>query len=261
MTDYTKSTNFASKDSLPPGSALKVVRGTEIDTEFNSIATAVATKADEIAPSFTGPVTITGDVSTTGNVTVTGNETITGVLTLSGNSAAVFNVGSTAQRPSLASVGSVRYNNTVNKYEGFGVAASSISISSITFSTTTATVTTASAHGLTTGNTVVVYNAAPSAYNGTFSITVTSTTTFTYTMASNPGVNATSVGTYGLGSWGQLGGGATGSGADTVFILNGQTISNSYTIPTGFNAGTFGPVSIASGVTVTVPSGSVWSII
>jgi hypothetical protein len=46
MTDYTKSTNFASKDSLSPGSALKIVRGTEIDTEFNNIATAVATKAD-----------------------------------------------------------------------------------------------------------------------------------------------------------------------------------------------------------------------
>ena len=46
MTDYTKSTNFASKDSLSPGSALKIVRGTEIDTEFNNIATAVATKAN-----------------------------------------------------------------------------------------------------------------------------------------------------------------------------------------------------------------------
>lgn len=46
MTDYTKSTNFATKDSLPPGSALKIVRGTEIDTEFNAIATAVATKVN-----------------------------------------------------------------------------------------------------------------------------------------------------------------------------------------------------------------------
>jgi hypothetical protein len=47
--DYTKSTNFATKDTLPPGSALKIVRGTEIDTEFNAIATAVATKADSTA--------------------------------------------------------------------------------------------------------------------------------------------------------------------------------------------------------------------
>lgn len=66
---------------------------------------------------------------------------------------------------------------------------------------------------------------------------------------------------YSNSAWGQLGGGATGGGADQVFNLNGQTVTTDYTIPTSFNAGTFGPVSIASGVTVTVPSGSVWSII
>jgi hypothetical protein len=57
MTDYTKSTNFASKDTLSPGSALKIVRGTEIDTEFNNIATAVATKADLASPALTGTPT------------------------------------------------------------------------------------------------------------------------------------------------------------------------------------------------------------
>lgn len=54
MTDYTKATNFATKDSLPPGSALKIVRGTEIDTELNAIATAVATKTDNAAAAITG---------------------------------------------------------------------------------------------------------------------------------------------------------------------------------------------------------------
>lgn len=54
MTDYTKSTNFATKDSLPAGSALKIVRGTEIDTEFNNIATAVATKTDNASAAITG---------------------------------------------------------------------------------------------------------------------------------------------------------------------------------------------------------------
>jgi hypothetical protein len=57
MTDYTKSTNFATKDTLSPGSALKIVRGTEIDTEFNNIATAVATKADLASPALTGTPT------------------------------------------------------------------------------------------------------------------------------------------------------------------------------------------------------------
>ena len=66
MTDYTKATNFASKDSLASGNAAKIVKGTEIDTEFNSIQTAVATKADLASPTFTGTPTLpTGTIATT----------------------------------------------------------------------------------------------------------------------------------------------------------------------------------------------------
>lgn len=57
MSDYTKSTNFASKDSLSSGNPLKIVKGTEIDTEFNNIATAIATKADLASPALTGTPT------------------------------------------------------------------------------------------------------------------------------------------------------------------------------------------------------------
>lgn len=46
MSNYTKSTNFATKDALSSGNPLKIVKGTEIDTEFNNIQTAVATKVD-----------------------------------------------------------------------------------------------------------------------------------------------------------------------------------------------------------------------
>ena len=64
MSNYTKTTNFATKDSLPSGNANKIVKGTEIDTEFNNIATAVATKADTAGPTFTGTVTIpTADIN------------------------------------------------------------------------------------------------------------------------------------------------------------------------------------------------------
>lgn len=62
-------------------------------------------------------------------------------------------------------------------------------------------------------------------------------------------------------AWGQLGGGATGGGTDQIFIENGQTVTTDYTISTNFNAGTFGPVSVNTGITVTVPTGSVWSVI
>ena len=46
MSNYVKSTNFATKDALPSGSALKVIKGTEIDDEFEAIETAIATKPD-----------------------------------------------------------------------------------------------------------------------------------------------------------------------------------------------------------------------
>lgn len=66
MSNYTKSTNFATKDNLTSGDPLKIVKGTEIDTEFNNIATAVATKADLASPTFTGTPTLpTGSIATT----------------------------------------------------------------------------------------------------------------------------------------------------------------------------------------------------
>jgi hypothetical protein len=54
MSQYTKTTNFASKDNLSPGNPLKIVKGTEIDTEFNNIQTAVGTKTDNASAAITG---------------------------------------------------------------------------------------------------------------------------------------------------------------------------------------------------------------
>ena len=59
MSTYTKLTDFAVKDTLPTGNAAKIVKGEEIDDEFNAIVTAIASKADTAAPTFTGTVTIT----------------------------------------------------------------------------------------------------------------------------------------------------------------------------------------------------------
>jgi hypothetical protein len=55
MSNYTKSTNFAAKDSLPSGNAGKVIKGTEINTEFDNIATAISTKADLNSPTLVTP--------------------------------------------------------------------------------------------------------------------------------------------------------------------------------------------------------------
>jgi hypothetical protein len=54
MANYVKATNFTAKDGLPTGNAGKIVKGSEIDTEFTAIASAVASKADLNSPAFTG---------------------------------------------------------------------------------------------------------------------------------------------------------------------------------------------------------------
>ena len=79
MTNYTKATNFATKDALTSGNPLKIVKGTEIDTEFNNIQTAVATKADLASPTFTGTVVIPTATITTANIS---GGTITGITDL-----------------------------------------------------------------------------------------------------------------------------------------------------------------------------------
>tara|TARA_R100000458_G_C8277237_1_gene252728 strand:- start:4093 stop:5502 length:1410 start_codon:yes stop_codon:yes gene_type:complete len=56
-------------------------------------------------------------------------------------------------------------------------------------------------------------------------------------------------------------GGAVGAGTDRIFFENDQTVQNNYTVSAGKNAMTAGPVAIAANKTVTIPSGSEWSIV
>jgi hypothetical protein len=95
MASYVKATDFASKDALLSGDPAKIIKGTEIDTEFNAISTAISTKADLVSPTFTGtplaptatPGTNTTQVATTAFVTaadtaaITAERTATATLT------------------------------------------------------------------------------------------------------------------------------------------------------------------------------------
>lgn len=107
----------------------------------------------------------------TGNV----NNTATGYFQIAG--------GTTAQRPGSPSAGMIRWNSSLNRFEGYGTA------------------------------------------------------------------------------WGAIGGGATGGNQDAVFYENGQNVTADYTLTTNKNAMSAGPITIDAGITVTVPSGSNWSIV
>ncbi len=66
---------------------------------------------------------------------------------------------------------------------------------------------------------------------------------------------------YKASAWGAIGGGATGGSSDDIFYENGQTVTTDYTLSTGKNAMSAGPITINSGVTVTVPSGASWVVV
>jgi hypothetical protein len=75
MANYTKTTNFTSKDSLSTGNPLKIIRGSEHDTEYSNIATAIQTKADLASPALTGTATAV-NITVSGNLLV-GSDTVT----------------------------------------------------------------------------------------------------------------------------------------------------------------------------------------
>ena len=273
-----------------------VTSGTYITAQLSGTAGSTGTYSVSATPSTnpTGSITITGavgvvsqnpvlngslltlgNISINGTANITGNTTIGGTATIGGNTAItgtlsatqdvsftgtgemLIPVGTTAQRVALPVKGMIRYNTTLNQFEGYSAIAGQ-TISTITYVTTTATLTTSAAHGLLTGAVVTISGASPAAYNGTFSITVTGTTTFTYTMATNPGANATVVGSYYTGSWNSLAG--SSAVANGTIYENGQTITSNYTMTAGNNGESAGPITVNTGVTVTIPTGSRWVI-
>jgi hypothetical protein len=66
---------------------------------------------------------------------------------------------------------------------------------------------------------------------------------------------------YKASAWGAIGGGATGGSSDDIFYENGQTVTSNYSLTAGKNAMSAGPITINSGVTVTVPSGASWVVV
>ena len=66
---------------------------------------------------------------------------------------------------------------------------------------------------------------------------------------------------YSAGGWGSIGAGAKGGGNNQVFFENDTNVTQDYTITTGKNALSAGPITIDTGVSVTIPDNSVWTIV
>lgn len=109
MSNYTQSTNFATKDALSSGDPLKIVKGTEINTEFVNISVAIATKADLASPTFSGTPSL--PTGTTGVTQSAGNNS-TALSTTAYTDAAI-----TAVKAALFPVGAI-YTATVSTNPG-----------------------------------------------------------------------------------------------------------------------------------------------
>ena len=106
MTDYVKSTNFASKDSLASGNPLKIVKGTELDIEFNNIATAMSTKSDALNTALTGtPTAPTAAVGTNTSQIATTAFVTTALQSLYPVGSIYINAGSTTNPATLLGFG------------------------------------------------------------------------------------------------------------------------------------------------------------
>ena len=181
--------------------------------------------------------TITG----TGACVFSASPTLTGTLTVAtltasadssftSTGALLISKGTTAQQPGTPVTGMIRYNTTSNEFEGYSGGTpswKSIGGSAIVNDTTTAS---------------ARYPLFSAATSGTAQTVYTSNAKYLYT-PSTGSLEAPQV------------------EASNGFFVNPQTISTSYTLAATDNAGSFGPISVASGVTVTVSSGATWTVV
>lgn len=171
--NYTNAVGVAGNNYTVAVGAAGNTYATSMDTAGNNYTITVGASANNWAN--------TKLANTTG--TFAGSLHVTANLTVGANNIISVPAGPTSTRPGTGVSGMIRYNTTINKFEGYST------------------------------------------------------------------------------TWGTIGGGATGGGGNEIFFENDRTITTDYTITTNKNAMTAGPISINSGVTVTVPTGSTWTVV
>ena len=217
------------------------------------------------------PVAFSGTGSISGN-TLTITATTTGALT---TGSYVYGTGVPANTFSVSGSGPYTINNTV-AFSGTGSIAG-----------TTMTIATAASGQLRVGSVITGTGVTAGTYITAFvtgagtvgTYTVSASQTVASTVLSGNSINSTAI--TGGGRIATVANGLiatvasdgtncdllksvnlpTGGGSNQVFYLNDTIVTQDYTIPSGQNAGTFGPVTVNSGVTVTVSPGSAWSIV
>ena len=163
----------------------------------------------------------------TGTVAITGALTATLDSTFSSTGALIISKGTTVQRPTPAS-GMLRFNTTTTEFEGYnGTTWASVGGAALSNDTSTAT---------------NIYPLFAAATTGTASTLYTSNAQYLF----KPSTGELSVKV---------------PRASNGIVVNSATISADYTIATGDNGMSAGPVTISGGITVTVSSGSVWTVI
>jgi hypothetical protein len=243
------SRNGSGTYSLPAGNP--VVTGTTITSTWSN------NTLTDISTALTGSLASDGQTTATGNLKMGANR-ITGLADgLASTDAATVSQVTAA----VAGLGTMSTQNANN------VAITGGAISGTTVGATTAATgrfTTLEATGNATVTGTSTFTGLGS-FNGTGALKIPAGTTgqqpSPVTGQIRYNTTTSQYEGYGASAWGALGGGATGGGSDQVFNLNGQTVTTSYSIPSGKNATSAGPITIDTAATVTIPIGSVWVIV
>ena len=177
--------------------------------------------------------TTSNKITATSLLTASGNTVVTGVLTVASDSsftstgALLIPSGTTAQRPSTAA-GKFRFNSTTSEFEGYsGAAWASVGGAAITNDTSTAS---------------QIFPLMANAVSGTASTIFTSNAKLLYKPSTGEFAASALVANNGL-------------------VINKTSVASSYTIANGYNAMSVGPVTINSGIAVTVSSGQRWIVL
>lgn len=265
MSEYIKSTNFTTKDTLPTGNANKIVKGTEIDTEFNAIANAITSKADLASPTFTGaPLAPTASAGTNTTQIATTAFVDTGIV--NERSATVTLTNKTLTSPTIntaaISGGTITGLSTPLPVASGGTSVNTIAANAVMLGNGTSAIQTVAPS--TTGNILTsngtTWTSDAPAVVGASGQVFTSNGTFTIP-SKITSIKITVVG--GGGGGGGAGGSSSvasggGGGGAAISYLTGLTPGNTLavTVGGGGSAGTNATVNGSTGGTSSVASGT-----